>query len=201
MPTPPDDRPTQYVFGYGSLSAWAAPGLSVATLADCLRVWDVAMDNAETISGYKYYVDPESGARPALHVSFLNLAEAPGTDCVGFLVPVGDAASLAALDRRERNYDRVEVTGRIRTQPALALAARVWAYHGTVTARERYARAARAGTAVVQHAYKAAVEQAFDARGMGEAYRASTRAPECPVRELRRVNVPQAASAPGPGAP
>ena len=58
-----------YVFVYGSLL-----GIEVAApcvLRDHACGWDVAMDNRATIPGYKYYVDPGAGERPAVYVTFL----------------------------------------------------------------------------------------------------------------------------------
>jgi hypothetical protein len=186
-----------YVFGYGSLSAQAA-GAHVATLAGFIRTWDVAMDNRARIPGYKYYVDPISGLAPAVSVTFLNLALQTGVACAGFLLPV-DTEELVALDARERNYGRVEVTQRIRTA-AHELSGPVYAYLGTRAARQRYASAVAAGSAVISRAYREAVEDGFNHAGMLGAYHASTRPPECPVRELTRVNLAAGSPAPGPAA-
>jgi hypothetical protein len=185
----------EFVFAYGSLSAGTGspPGAepAVVTLMGASRVWDVAMDNRQTIAGYKYYVAAADGARPAVHVVFLDLADAPGVACPGLLLPVSEA-ELAALDRRERNYDRHEVSDRIRPDPGVALAEgrRIWAYRGSTAARERYRAALAAGSAVVERSYRTAVEAEFARRGLRERYDASTREPECPVIELTRVDVP-----------
>jgi hypothetical protein len=104
-------------------------------------------------------------------------------------VPVESPIVLAALDRRERNYDRVEVTDHV-FREGRPVGATTWAYRGTPAARARYAQAAAAGLAVVQGEYKTSVEAQFRARDLWEKYRASTRAPECPVVDLERVNVP-----------
>jgi hypothetical protein len=66
----------RYVFGYGSLAAWAGRGEALAELAGARRVWGVAMDNRVEIPGYKVYVDPADGSRPPVHVAFLDLADA-----------------------------------------------------------------------------------------------------------------------------
>src|SRR3954463_5784770 len=95
------------VFGYASLVA--APGAGLAVLRGHRRVWGVAMDNRVAVPGYKVYERPD-GARPAVDVAFLDLEAAAGADGVnGALLAVDDAA-LARLDRRERQYRRVDVT-------------------------------------------------------------------------------------------
>jgi cation transport regulator ChaC len=180
-----------FVFAYGSLASVAADAepLAVATLESWRRTWNVAMDNLESVPGYKYYLDPVTGERPALHVAFANLEWAPGVDCVGFLLPVLHPSVLAALDRRERNYTRLEVTDQVYREPDDERpTSRVWVYMGTMAARQRFSTAASAGTAVLQRAYVDGIEQAFAARGLTDRYRASTRDPECPVAELTRFN-------------
>jgi hypothetical protein len=104
----------------------------------------------------------------------------------GVLLPVAPTG-LAALDRRERNYTREDVTDRL--EPA---GARVWAYLGRADARARCAHAREAGTAVVARPYLEGVRSAFAARGPAAlaAYEASTAAPGMPVADLERIDVP-----------
>jgi hypothetical protein len=183
----------EYVFGYGSLAQWAPQGLEPSELAGARRVWGVAMDNRRTIPGYKVYVDPTDGGRPAIHVAYLDLAGAPdGAPPVnGVLVPV-DAGLLHALDRRERNYERTEVTERVAGAPG-----RVWAYTGSGEGRARLAAGIEAGTAVISRTYLDGVREAFARLGDGQAerFRATTQPPPVPVRELRRVELPPPAPA------
>ncbi|HWM10876.1 MAG TPA: gamma-glutamylcyclotransferase family protein [Solirubrobacteraceae bacterium] len=136
----------QHVFGYGSLPAEV--GGVPCRLRDHRREWVVAMDNRETIPGYKVYLDPETGEQPPVHVAYLSIAPAPGEDVEGVAFPVTDT-QLAALDRRERNYDRHDVTDLVDAD----LGGRVWAYAGSAAGRRRFADALRAGTAVVAHGY------------------------------------------------
>ena len=60
-----------FLFGYGSLLRF--PGGIPCHLLGHRRAWNVAMDNRQTIPGYKYYVDPDTGERPPVHVTFLNI--------------------------------------------------------------------------------------------------------------------------------
>jgi gamma-glutamylcyclotransferase (GGCT)/AIG2-like uncharacterized protein YtfP len=155
------------VFGYGSLTV---AGGRPCLLRDHRRGWGVAMDNRRTIPGYKYYVDPETGERPAVYVAFLSIWPEPGARVEGVALDLDDAA-LAALDARERNYDRRDVTALVEPD----MGARVWAYVGSAAARERFAAARAAGKAVVAAEYLALVPAAEP--------------PDLPVRELLRRDV------------
>ncbi|HWH92762.1 MAG TPA: gamma-glutamylcyclotransferase family protein [Baekduia sp.] len=181
-----------YVFGYASLVA--APGARRATLRGRRRVWGVAMDNSVAEPGYKVYEFPD-GTRPPLAVVFLDLAQA-GDDALveGALVAV-DADALALLDRRERQYERVDVTAQVAAADGAPVEGTVWTYVGRGPGRARVA-AGRAGTAevAVQRAYVDLVEAAF--AGLGDEalarYRATTEPPPFPVLELARIDLPPA---------
>jgi cation transport regulator ChaC len=157
----------QLVFGYGSLPAERRG--TRCRLRDHRRDWDVAMDNRQTIPGYKVYVDPDTGERPPVHVAYLSIVPAAGESVDGVAFPVTDD-ELAALDRRERNYDRHDLTDLIDTD----LGGRVWAYVGSADGRRRLAEGRRDGTAVVAHGYLVKVRHAV------------TVPPDLPVRALLR---------------
>ena len=161
-----------FVFAYGSLSA-AGEGRP-CRLPGHRRVWGVAMDNRRTLPGYKYYLRPD-GSRPEVFVAFLDLVREPGAAVDGVVFEVPD---LGAVDARERNYARVEVTGALDAGP-------VWVYLGLDDARERYTRARAAGSAVVARAYLEGVRAGFAAHGLE-----FDTAPEVPVVDLDRVDVP-----------
>lgn len=181
----------QFVFGYGSLAATPASGPSagfVAELRGRRRVWGVAMDNRRDLPGYKYYSDPLSGARPPVFVAFLDITAAaePGAAVTGLCLPV-DACRLRELDRRERNYQRIEVTGEVVAAGGLDDAT-IWAYEGSAEGRARLREGRRLGAAVVDAGYLRDVETGF--RALGEAaHRAclpSLHPGDLPVVELRR---------------
>src|SRR4051794_12091362 len=113
-----------HVFAYGSLAGDLAAGAPPAVLRRHRRVWGVAMDNARTIPGYKLYRSRD-GSRPDVCVAFLDVDPAAGGRVDGVLRAVrpGD---LEALDRRERQYDRVDVTDAVEDPPP----GRVFAYVG-----------------------------------------------------------------------
>ena len=168
-----------FVFGYGSLFRLAG-GIPCQLLGH-RRAWNVAMDNRRTIPGYKYYVDPETGERPAVHVAFLNVYPAPEGRLNGVAFPV-TAGVLDRLDRRERNYDRIDVT----PQLDVDLGGTVWTYLGSDAARERF----EAGTAVVSQDYFDAVREAFATVGGLDEFDRSTDRLTVPLRRLTRVDLP-----------
>lgn len=144
------------------------------------------MDNAVTLDGYKYYVEPQSGTRPQVFVTFLNVIDDHTGSVNGVLLRV-DQEALGLLDDRERNYDRHDITERI-LEP---VDGRVWLYVGSPEARRRYDEGVELGTAVVDRRYYCQVEQQF--RRLGPTahaeYLASTDQPQCPVRELQRIDL------------
>jgi cation transport regulator ChaC len=167
-----------FVFGYGSLLRH--PGGIPCHLRGYRRAWNVAMDNRRTIPGYKYYVDPETGERPPLHVAFLSIYTAPEGRVNGIAFPVS-AEAVDRLDRRERNYDRVDVTQLLDVD----LAGTVWTYIGSEAARERF----EANTAVVSQDYFKAIRDAFATAGGLDEFERSTDRLTVPLRRLTRVDV------------
>ncbi len=194
-----DDVPRgTFVFGYGSLAivpdlvpgrAVAADGF-VADLAGVERVWGVAMDNRRDLPGYKYYTD-DRGRRPDVHVTYLDIRDQAGGTVNGVCLPV-DAAGLAALDARERNYERVDVSDRLGVDGV-----RVWAYVGSPAGRHRLAEGRTRGCAVIDAQYLGLVRDAFCLLGRAE-YELCAPSLDpggLAVVALTRVDVPRAASA------
>jgi hypothetical protein len=174
-----------WVFGYGSLVA--VPDARPAALRGFRRVWGVAMDNSVAVPGYKVYEKPD-GSRPAVAVAFLDLEPCAGAGCEvnGALLPA-DAGTLAALDARERQYERIDVTPHLACAPPGP--GKAYTYVGRAEGR---ARVRGDGLpVVVQRAYVDLVEAAFAALGDDALarYRASTDSPPFPVVELARVDL------------
>jgi hypothetical protein len=185
----------EFVFGYGSLAGGELTVRGernrhgfVTELRGVRRGWGVAMDNRSDLPGYKYYLD-EHGGRPAVAVCFLDIElDGPRAGRVnGVCLPVGPA-ELAALDLRERNYDRIDVTDRV---PDCARG-RVWTYRGSIGGRSRFEDAVRAGTAVIHAGYLGSVHAGFRALGEQEwAVCAPSLEPGgLPVVELVRRDLP-----------
>ena len=174
-----------FVFGYGSLMR--RPGGIPCHLLGHRRAWNVAMDNRRTIPGYKYYVDPDTGERPPVHVTFLNIYAAAEGRVNGIALPV-PAEVLDQLDRRERNYDRIDVTRLLDVD----LGGTVWTYLGSEAARKRFA----AGTAVVSQDYFDAIREGFATVGGLDEFDQSTDRLTVPLRRLTRVDLPPPPPAP-----
>jgi hypothetical protein len=182
-----------FLFAYGSLVARAAglgrapgPRGFLCDLPGHERWWGVAMDNRADLPGYKHYVT-RVGERPDVAVAFLDIRPRPGRSVNGACLPL-DPADLAALDARERNYERVDVTALLPGAPG-----RVFAFAGSAAGRERLAEALRSGRAVRHAGYEREVAAAFAALGPGEArrMRAGTAPAPCPSAELERVDAPR----------
>lgn len=165
-----------WVFGYASLVALreqvVAGGEERAPVPGRLRgwrrLWGVAMDNWDPVNDRKHFLDPETGERPRIRVAYLDVEPAGDEEAAavnGLALPV-DATRLAAFDRREVNYERVEVTSAFEPDSSAAPGApsrlgRVFTYVGTAAARERCRRGAAEGNACVSAAYVAAIRDAF----------------------------------------
>lgn len=192
-------RRHQFVFGYGSLAARPGPIPTrelkkhgfVAEVAGLRRAWGVAMDNRRDLPGYKYYTDA-TGRRPEVFVAYLDLLEAsedPTARVNGLCLPVDDAV-LEQLDRRERNYERTDISDRV------ALTGldghRVWVYLGSRPAKERLAEGRRGGTAVIDAGYVRTVRAGFAALGEAElaVCRPSLEPDGLAVIELTRHDLP-----------
>lgn len=180
---------TDYVFGYGSLvtpGGERIAGVTANALRGYRRTWNVAMDNSRAIPGYKRYLDPATGTAPPWFVVFLNIVPDAGRHVNGAVVPVS-AEELAELDRRERNYERIEVTSSL----AEPMAGTVWTYTGLPAAVERFETGIQAGRAVISQDYRQTVLRGFAALGDHAAreFEAVTDPPPCPMVALRRVDI------------
>ncbi len=173
----------QFVFGYGSLAA-DLPGSHAAVLRGRRRGWGVAMDNSVDVAGYKHYRLRADGTRPAVFVAFLDLFDDPAGATHGVCVAV-EESQLPAIDHRERNYERVDVTAAV--TPARGT---VWAYVGSSAGRRRLDRARVAGTAAISRDYLERTRATFAALG-GEAhadFEASAAVGLLPVLDLERFD-------------
>lgn len=182
---------SELVFGYGSLAcdldAVAGGTAVVATLHGHRRVWGVAADNSEAVPGYKRYRLRSDGSLPSVFVAFLDL-EADGACAVNGVVAPVDRDGLDELDRRERNYERVEVTDAVEAP----VGGRVWTYVGSADGRARLETGLARGCAVVCRDYVAEVHAAFRTLGGSEYERflASSYLDGLPLVDLERVDLP-----------
>ena len=142
------------------------------------------MDNRETIPGYKVYVDPETGEQPPVHVAYLGLRPDPQAHVSGVALAV-TPDELARLDRRERNYDRRDISDLLDAD----VEGPVWAYVGSSAGRQRLAAGRASGTAVVSAGYLQDVKQGFEALGLLDDFEATTDPVDLPVVPLLRRDV------------
>src|SRR3954469_19076962 len=105
-----------YLLAYGSLAADLPGDPFVRKVRGLRPKWGVAMDNRVDFPGYKLYVREHTGERHEGHVAFLDLVEDPTAAIDGYLFEVSPE-DLEALDRRERNYSRADVTPNVIDPP------------------------------------------------------------------------------------
>lgn len=154
-----------YVFGYASLVA-LSESLSTGDaehpplpgrLRGYRRFWGAAMNNWEGGAEVKHFLDRDSGERPRIRVAYLDLYERSGSAVNGLALPA-DTARLAALDAREVNYARVEVSAAF--EPAISQP--VYTYVGLDAARERCRQGTADGNVFAGRDYVSGVRRAFE---------------------------------------
>ncbi len=152
----------QFVLGYGSLVG-EHDGCPVTTLRGWRRHWGVAMDNRLDLPGYKSYRLRSDASRPAAFVCFLDIEPDPGSSVTGVCLPVAER-DLDALDDRERNYVRVDVSDALPDPPG-----RVWAYVGSPAGCARLRDGLARGCATISGDYLDAALAAIAAIAPDEA--------------------------------
>ena len=186
------------VFGYGSLMNLArlqqylgrdlTPGLDYrfCSLKNFQRCWNVAMDNRVDLPGYKYYVDCNTGNRFDGFVTFINVRPQRNQRIMGILFAVGDR-ELANLDRRERNYQRINVTNNV----DIEVQSPIWTYIGLEQAEKRYQQGLKQSNGTISQAYWNSIHQAYLSLGKKAFanYIRTTDCPEIPVRDLEMLPV------------
>jgi cation transport regulator ChaC len=185
-----------WVFGYGSLVSPASFG---HTLGRALRP-GVDFHEAE-IAGYgrrwNYGVasvrgesdEPDGSIREWTIVALGVVAAADET--VNGVIGWVDDAELVALDRREQQYDRVDVTD-LATVHGTRVRGTIVTYVPRREPQERYETARDRGEAAVERRYWDLVDGAFGDLGADrrERYRATTPDPDIPIVAMRRDSVP-----------
>ena len=149
-----------YVFGYASLVALNEPAAVPGRLQGYCRCWGVAMNNWEGGDQTKHFLDRETGERPRIRVAYLDVYERSGSAVNGLALPV-DATRMAALDAREVNYERVDVSNSF--EPAIS--GRVFTYVGLEDARERCRQGTLERNIYASRDYAEGVRLAFETLG------------------------------------
>lgn len=181
-----------WVFGYGSLVSPISLGSTLGRspvpgvdflAAECegfARRWNY---------GVRYAPGSLEGRADLDVLVFLGLVAAPDTWTNGIVARV-NSEELRRLDARERDYDRVEITDRVRligTAEDVSLGTIV-IYVPRPEAVAVYSAGRDERRAAVVRSYWDLVDDAFAllAPGQGERYRASTPAPDVPVVDVVR---------------
>lgn len=174
-----------WVFAYGSLlpagHAMLPEGAVAADLHGWRRSWSVAMDNSVDLPDYKHYVGPD-GHRPDLMVCYLDIGRRAEAVVNGVALEVGPD-ELPALDERERNYERREVT----EQLSVSLGGRVWAYVGQRAGRVRARRGRRERRLAVASSYRERVLAGFDVLRQRRRFERLTEPAGVPIADLSLV--------------
>jgi len=102
-----------------------------------------------------------------------------------------DPARLSWFDRRELDFDRIDVTASVTPSKGSP----VWTYTASNATLRRYEEGRRVDRTYVSRAYVTKVRGAFAARGESAVrqYEASTAPPSCPLRDLLLIRAEGAA--------
>jgi hypothetical protein len=82
-------------------------GMRSAVLTGWVRAWNVASDKVSHPE--RTFLTPDGAEFDGVTVALGIVRRDDGAECEGAVIPVNDA-DLAGFDRRERSYDRVDVT-------------------------------------------------------------------------------------------
>jgi len=184
---------SNFVFGYGSLvdvenlQKYLNRSLSdsfdfvFCYLKGYRRCWNIAMDNRIDLPNYKYYVDKKTGNRPEGFVAFLNIRPHKGNNIIGILFGASEK-DLQGLDKRGRNYRRMDITNLIETP----VDGKAWVYIGLDEAEKRYQEGLIKDNVIVSQSYFNSVYNAY--LSLGEEvlsnYIATTDVLEVPILDL-----------------
>lgn len=185
-----------WVFGYGSLVSPESIGTTIGRPVDRADGFEAAVLHGFTRS-WNYgslrqratWEGPDGRVEAGVVVS-LGLVEAGEATTNGAVVRVTER-EFEALDRRESDYDRIDVTERLEMLPVAdgRRPVRVYTYLPRASAVERYEAARRSGRAAVKQGYVDLVAAAFSALGghHPERYRSTTPTPDVPIVDPERV--------------
>lgn len=183
-----------WVFGYGSL---VDPRSLARTIDRLAVVGDDAFEADLAGYGRRWNYGTmavgESVQEPGREWTIVALGVTVAADeSVNGLIARVDADELAALDRRERNYDQVDVTDRITVGSGVQVG-RVVTFVPRPEPVARFEQARADGLAAISKRYWDLVDAAFAALGpeQVERYRATTPDAGIPVVELHERFVPR----------
>ena len=178
-----------YIFGYGSLVEpneikqylTVKTDIYYARAKGFQRVFNVSVDNMQQLKGYKYYVD-KNGIRPNIYVTFLNIIKNKDINLLGSVFYVDDNM-FKAVDRRERNYNRIIMNEFLDRE----FDGTVWAYVGKEKAVSLYEDGKFSNKSVISKRYYDLVFNAFDAIGEMQHFLDTTKTIEVDIMKLTRI--------------
>lgn len=187
-----------FVFGYGSLvdkkrlsrflnlDKPNSEAIVFCKLKGYRRVWNIAMNNTIDIPNYKYYVNKVTDERPEVYVAFLNIINNPYDTIGGVLFPVSQS-DLELLDKRERNYHRIDVSEKIQKE----INGTVWTYIGLPKSEKNFLHGLRKNSVVISREYYRIVYDGYNSWGQEALadYLNTTDKPDIPLSELKLVLV------------
>lgn len=155
-----------WVFGYGSLASPTSLARTIGRQVSfgedvhraALRGWGRRWNYGSPRTGVSW-THGESEITDGVMVC-LGIVQDADVAINGVVFSVDDR-ELAALDRRERDYDRIEVTGSADAEGDLGGTASIVTYVPRPSSIERYERGRDAGTAAIRQTYWDLVERAF----------------------------------------
>jgi cation transport regulator ChaC len=183
-----------WVFGYGSLVSPVSFGFTVgrelamgvdvfeADIGGYGRRWNYGIMHTHGI------VAGSDGDDREMTIVALGVVASPGETTNGVIGWVDDV-ELVELDRRERHYDRVDVTRQVDAGAVDLSGVRVMTYVPRAEAIDHYERARDRGRAAIEQRYWDLVDGAFTALGPDQRrrYLDSTPEPDVPVLTMERV--------------
>lgn len=136
-------------------------------------------------------VTPTGDAAGPMTIVALGVIPSSGESTNGVIGWV-ETTELVELDRRERHYDRVDITELVDADAVDRGDERVMTYVPRPVAIEHYERARDRGCAAIEQRYWDLVSAAFSALGtvQHERYLETTPPPDVPVLAMDRVPVP-----------
>ena len=187
-----------FVFGYGSLmnldklQEYLGRDLTfgldfkICGLRNFRRCWNVAMDNCLNLPNYKYYINVETGNRPESFITFINIRPNQGKAVGGILFRVSHQ-ELKKLDRRERNYQRIDITNKIEEK----VEGKAWVYIGLKEAEQRYEQGLKQNKGVIVQDYIDSIHYGYGLWGqeIWFNYVATTDKPRVPILNLKRYQL------------
>ena len=189
-----------WVFGYGSLVSPTSLGSTLGRTpirtvdfiaAEC-DGWERRWNYGYSMSGANYVGSDLGRIDTVVALGVARVAEATMNGVIALV----HADELDHLDRRERNYDRVDITDGVRLLEDGAWQHghdRVVTYVPRQVALDVYIEGRDRGRAGIEIRYWDLVNNAFDALlpGQGDRFRASTPSPDVPVVDVSRVDSPR----------